>query len=87
MAIKRISGEYLKHVSYILTFSLIMILHQHKYIDFKDLDDILNKMVRDTSSYNINIYYIFDRIFSKIGLKIKSLIFISTDKKLYLKTK
>lgn len=90
MAIKRISGEYLKHVSYDFDFySLIMILHQHKYIDFKDLDDILNKMVRDTSSYNINIYYIFDRIFSKNpGLKkLKSLIFISTDKKIVFENK
>lgn len=85
LAIKRLQEELLKCVSYDFDFySLIMILHQHKYIDFKDLDDILNKMVRDTSSYNINVYYLFDRIFNKNPnlKKLKSLIFISTKKKI-----
>ena len=44
-------------------------------------------MVRDTSSYNINIYYLFDWIFTKRPeLKgLKSLILISTNKKLKFK--
>jgi hypothetical protein len=65
-------------------YSLIVILHQHKLMDFKEMEDILARMVRDTSAYNINIYYLFERIFSKKPqLKgLKSLIFISSPKKI-----
>ncbi|TYQ18426.1 UNVERIFIED_CONTAM: hypothetical protein Cloal_0859 [Acetivibrio alkalicellulosi] len=84
-AIKCIDEKYLEGVSYDFDFySLVVILHQHKYIDFKDLEDLLANMVRDTSAYNINIYYLFDRIFDKNphfkGLK--SLILVSTGKKI-----
>ncbi|HHV29135.1 hypothetical protein [Acetivibrio mesophilus] len=65
-------------------YSLVIILHQNKLIDFKDLEDILSRMVRDTSAYNINIYYLFDRIFTKKPelRALKTLILISTDKKM-----
>lgn len=84
-AIKRLDEQLYKSTSYDFDFySLIVILHQHKLIDFKDLEEVLSKMVRDTSNYNINIYYLFDRVFGvKPELKaLKSLILLSTGKKI-----
>lgn len=84
-AMGRLDEELYKSASYDFDFySLVVILHQHKLIDFEDLEDILSKMVRDTSTYNINIYYMFDRIFSKKpALKgLKSLLLISSGKKI-----
>ncbi|HOM03282.1 MAG TPA: hypothetical protein PLH43_10705 [Acetivibrio sp.] len=65
-------------------YSLVVILHQNKLIDFKDLEDILSRMVRDTSTYNINIYYLFERIFDKKPelRALKTLLLISGDKKI-----
>jgi len=84
-AIKRLDEELYKSTSYDFDFySLVVILHQHKLIDFKELEEILSKMVRETSAYNINIYYLFDRIFAKNPelKKLKTMILISTGKKL-----
>lgn len=84
-AIKRLDEQLYKSTSYDFDFySLVVILHQHKLIDFKDLEEVLSKMVRDTANYNINIYYLFDRIFAaKPELKaLKSLILLSTEKKI-----
>lgn len=84
-AIKRLDANLYNMASFDFDFySLVIILHQNKLIDFKDLEDILSKMVRETSAYNINIYYLFDRIFTKKPeLKaLKSLILISSGKKI-----
>lgn len=84
-AIKRLNDQLYKSTSYDFDFySLVVILHQHKLLCFEDLEEILSKMVRDTSNYNINIYYLFDRIFAvKPELKsLKSLILLSTAKKI-----
>jgi hypothetical protein len=65
-ALGRLDENAYKSASFDFDFySLIVILHQHKLMDFKELEDILAGMVRDTSAYNINIYYLFERIFSK----------------------
>ncbi len=85
-ALGRLDENACKSASFDFDFySLIVILHQHKLMDFKEMEDILAGMVRDTSAYNINIYYLFDRIFSKKPeLKgLKSLIFISSAKKIH----
>jgi hypothetical protein len=87
-AMKRLDEDTYNSAGFDFDFySLIVMLHQNKLIDFKDLEDILEGMVRDTSSYNINIFYLFDRIFTKRPeLKgLKSLILISTNKKLKFK--
>lgn len=65
-------------------YSLIVILHQNKEMDFGELEEILSKMVRDTSAYNINIYYLIDKIFKKRQeLKgLKRFLMLSSSKKI-----
>ena len=65
-------------------YSLIVILHQNKEMDFGELEEILSKMVRDTSAYNINIYYLIDKIFKKRPeLKgLKRFLMLSSSKKI-----
>ncbi|GAE89322.1 hypothetical protein JCM21531_2835 [Acetivibrio straminisolvens JCM 21531] len=84
-ALTRLDESLYNIVSFDFDFySLVVILHQNKLIDFKDLEDILSRMVRDTSAYNINIYYLFERIFDKKPelRALKTLILISGDKKI-----
>ncbi|KNY26537.1 hypothetical protein [Pseudobacteroides cellulosolvens] len=85
-ALKRLDDELYRSASFDFDFySLIVILHQNKEIDFDELQEILTKMVRDTSAYNINIYYLFDKLFKKRpeSKELKRFLLLSSTKKIY----